>query len=237
MVNSVSIAIRRSNGDVVNLRQWEKNIAEMIVNPKTLDETGLMFELLTSEWSTDVNVPFAPYGHGLIVLDFKEKKIHSMQHYCALDVRIFDSERYPMYFLKDVIADESSDLFAVKGFMSNGTLKSFKFIDVATGDEITVPAEKVNFDDIALLMSNEGKDNMAAIIEKIGLPSSFSLFSFEIDNPFEIISYPKSSSSITPMWEALAAAGFTFTQKDVDAWNDVRSDYAEHERGVQAQGK
>lgn len=91
MGGSITIAARFNNGDAVCIDGWTNFMPWMIINDTTFSgDDSIVRKVLMEATEQDYYagpVKFEKSGYGIVVIDFKERELHTIQGYCSFTNR------------------------------------------------------------------------------------------------------------------------------------------------------
>jgi len=223
MGGQINIAARFNDGDAICVDGWTNFIPRMVMNETTLsgDDSVVRETLLETmrHDSYDGPQPFRASGYGIVVIDFIDKTIHSMQGYTGFGERKLlasfvdlrssgwkgeeeDRARYMMDFLQDGKMDnfEVNPTKEGQSLLEAGRLRVVEsagkdiepyLLDVDKLVELTK-------NDTAQFLRNQERDMPQVVVDL---------------TPFRVIDYPE-SGSLTDMKTHLRGAGFPLRKED-----------------------
>lgn len=160
----------------------------------------------------------SPYGYGLVVLDFQNKKIHSLQGYDTPGfmniVSIINESHQDLEskkFFEQMITDDN--------FLTYGQKKEyFGSVKELFGSNISLKKIEGLYDqtfkDEKIL--KEGEHYFSILHGK---------FTLKALSDFEIIKYKETLEGLLELWENLTSEGFEFTENEKKEWLDYANDY------------
>lgn len=161
----------------------------------------------------------APIDYGLIVIDFKKKKIHSMQSYDT------PGTHYVSMLSKHVILEKDTE------YHFNYLIKN-NLLNIITNDDKTSDINDFFGSNFTLEKLRKKLDNSFIIIKNIlGKENSLrsALFSPKSLNNFKLLKYEETPEGTLKFFEELVNDGFLFEKSELDMWkskiNDFDSDY------------
>lgn len=261
MGGHVSVVIRRSNGAIQKMRLWTNIVPAFFVNPKMMQEdSDLIGRLIaTRDLNNDAirlskdftdkrylgfdgdycsrNSVLAPVDYGLIVFDFKERRVHSMQSYCSLDQVFCMGHRMSVPQNKAKIGDDLSIIFALMGFMSSGMLNHISFhdmenfnFDISSDIDKKIDGLGFDFDDVIHLISTDKSERKQSLMTRLGLPMKGLVHAgFDINHPMDLTYYENSSEDLLLLKRNLIADGFSISAEEDKIWSDFYNEYKELE--------
>lgn len=259
MGGHVSVVIRRSSGAIQKMLLWTNIVPAFFVNPKMMQEdSDLIGRLIaTRDLNNDAirlskdltdkrylgfdgdycsqNSVLAPVDYGLIVFDFKERKVHSLQSYCSLDQVFCLCHRMSVYQNRAKLDDDLSIIFALIGFMSNGMLNHISFhdkenIDPDISNDIDKKINGLGFepDDLIHLISTDKSERKQSLMARLGLPMKGLVHAgFDINHPMDLIYYEKRSKDLLRLKHNLISDGFSISADEDKIWSEFYNDYKE----------
>lgn len=261
MGGHVSVVIRRSSGAIQKMLLWTNIVPAFFVNPKMMQEdSDLIGRLIaTRDLNNDAirlskdftdkrylgfdgdycsrNSVLAPVDYGLIVFDFKERKVHSMQSYCSLDQVYAMGCRKSVAQHKANLNDDLSIINAMNGFMSSGILNHISFHDMEnTNQDISSDIDKeinglgLDFDDVIHLISADKSERKQSLMTRLGLPPTGVIYAgFGISHPMNVIYYENESKDLLILKNNLISDGFSISADEDKIWSDFYNEYKEFE--------
>lgn len=155
-----------------------------------------------------------PYGYGLIVLDFQNKKIHSLQGYDTPGFMSIVSMRNNVYedpeeeaLFSKMMADPDFFFYTAKGECMGSAQEFF-------GSDISLTKLETLFDTINRNDKAKDFDN-----EKM-LNINFGKFKAKALHDFEIVKYKESIEDFLQLAQNLKNDGFEFTEQEKAEWID-----------------
>lgn len=259
MGGHVSVVIRRSSGSIQKMRLWTNIVPAFFVNPKMMQEdSDLIGRLIaTRDLNNDAirlskgftdkrylgfdgdycsrNSVLAPVDYGLIVFDFKERRVHSMQSYCSLDQIFCMGHRMSVSQNRARLGDDLSIIFALIGFMSNGMLNHISFHDMENiNPDISSNIDKkinglgFDLDDVIHLISTDKSERNLSLLTRLGLPINGLVHAgFDINHPMDLIYYENRSRDLLCLKHNLISDGFSISEEEDKIWNDFYNEYKE----------
>ncbi len=269
----VQLVVRKENDEIISLPVWTNSVSTRILkNPdffngdfSELDEFVNHHKDLISDYNQNKdtgkfshpftnsvgNIPFGsiyPLEYGIIVIDFKNKKIIDMQDYT--------NESTIMLSLKRTVGHQ--DIEAVSLSKANKDLEDIdKFLSMGYFKEVRSPytnSEVISYDisniksldELLVFLNEKLKDvempfsfktnsleyllnTLAAMGKEVKIPEGFEpvvvesfMFDLVIDRKdFKVVSYkPKSSKNVNKIKEEIIKSGFILTDDDLNHWNN-----------------
>lgn len=221
MGGRINIAARFNDGQAICVEGWTNFIPRMIMNDTTLsgDDSVVRKTLLEVANHENYDGPqsFGAEGYGIVVIDFIEKTIHSMQGYTSFtgDKTIahfidFQESGWPkedtaqivlkaidtgeMGEYKVTLSDEAESL------LDGGRIRLVKINGESVEPRVIDKKQivELNREDALLFLRNE----------KTKIP----LLHVDV-SPFKVVDYPE-NTSLFVMKEELKKSGFPLTKKD-----------------------
>ena len=153
----------------------------------------------------------APIEYGLVVIDFQNKKIHSMQGYDVPAQKSLISFASSYYTDKEqtninqfLIENNSLNLYNEKNMFVGDIQRLFG--KNATITSVTKKIEKKLYKKINLFKNDD--------------LNLFSYFKPKSLNDFEVISYKETPEGCIEMFKTLKKEGFYFNKEEIDSWKD-----------------
>jgi hypothetical protein len=261
MGGHVSVVIRRSSGAIQKMLLWTNIVPSFFVNPKMIQEdSDLIGRLIAtrdlnndairlSEDFTDKRYlgfvgdycsrgsVLAPVDYGLIVFDFKENTVHSMQSYCSLDHACAMGCRKSVAQHKAKLNDDLSISNAINGFMSSGILNHISFYDMENvNPDVSSDIDKkinglgLDFHDVIHLISTDKSERKQLLMTRLGLPPTGLIYAgFGISHPMNVIYYENESKDLLLLKHNLISDGFSISADEDKIWSDFYNEYKELE--------
>ena len=221
MGGTINIAARFNDGEAICIDGWTNFIPNMVMNDTTLsgDDSVVRETLLevANHQNYDGPQPFRASGYGIVVIDFIDKTIHSMQGYTN-----FSGDRMLAHFM-DFNQSGWKGEGQIKGmekFLESGDLSEYKVIPSEEGRSL-IQAQRLR------LVSMDGervepraiseqemvdliRENTGQLLKSEGKGGPF----VEVDiTPFIVIDYPE-NTPLTSMKNNLRKAGFPLTKAE-----------------------
>ena len=231
MGGTVAETIRKENGEIIKMarktgaynwmffsKEFSNNQTELAIKEhckvwfemKEDFETGEPYKYTMSPvygWCNET----APIDYGLVVIDFQNKKIHSMQGYDVPAQKSLISFASSYYTDKEqtninqfLIENNSLNLYNEKNMFVGDIQRLFG--KNATITSVTKKIEKKLYKKINLFKNDD--------------LNLFSYFKPKSLNDFEVISYKETPEGCIEMFKTLKKEGFYFNKEEIDSWKD-----------------
>ena len=223
MGGSINIAARFNDGDAICVDGWTNFIPRMVMNETTLSgDDSVVRETLLETMRHDSYAgpqPFRASGYGIVVIDFVDRAIHSMQGYTGF------GERKILASFTDLnrtgwTGDEAARLKSMMDFHENGNMDGF---------EVHASEEGRSLMDAGRLrvVESAGKPiepyvlDEKRFVELVKTDTARFLRNQERDMPivevdiatFKVFDYPE-GGTLVDMKKHLAIAGFPLTKAE-----------------------
>lgn len=235
MGGSVGVTIRKENSDIIKMARRTGSYNALLISEefnygdknKAIDDFIAVFSEMREDYLRGGPYKFhmtpeygwcdvmIPYGYGLVVLDFQNKKIHSLQGY---DTPGFTS-------LVNIINNDETDeenitvtkmLKEPELLLYNAKGEQIGYVRDFLGEDITISTLsslfKKTFESRNLqAKENDNKENLNVIYGKLKA---------KVLHDFDIIKYNESAEGFLLFAKNLKNDGFEFTEEEIAEWLD-----------------
>lgn len=232
MGGTVAETIRQENGEIIKMARKTGAYNWMFFSKKfnndqineAIDDHVELFNQMKEDFETGEPYKYpmspvygwcnhtAPIDYGLVVIDFKEKKIHSMQEYDS------PATLHSIYF--STTMKHSEEVTEDYKFIVNHNCVDVYDEDMNyCGDVHSVFGSVNTYDNIQQSFNNNYIKIIQNIINPSNVPKKY-IFMPKILKDFQFINYNDNPDGIIHYLTALAADGFNFNTEETSYWKE-----------------
>lgn len=235
MGGTVAETIRKEDGSVIKMARktgaynWMFFTKEFCTKDfdKAINEHVASFTEMKEDFESGEPYEFAmssvyggcdemsPIDYGLVVIDFKNKKIHSMQGYDKPGFHYLSM--LSNHIILDTKVEEDFDYL-----ISNNLLNITNSKNEIIGDVNTVLGEDFSLLKLRQKLQKEFNPllNIVTIFKRNDPPLLDCKFVPKVMSEFEIIKYKESHDDILKFAQTLKNEGFSFNQEELNTWKE-----------------
>lgn len=221
MGGPVALTLRREEGTCVSRHVWTNYWSHCLMDPLFVYNGSVFFDDYLTNLDCQEDKPFAPISYGLIVVDYKTRKVFHSQNYtdfCSLTSLDFWPEKAfhagqksggPDKRVLDLIDDGR----VYHQVFNEDARKWRRGAQVSSWKEesVKVQAETLK-------------------VRQTGDLSNGQLFRYEVDlSPWEFVRFNESVEGVSDLRAELENAGFSFTKTDDSGWQNFLKHLQESE--------
>ena len=223
MGGQINIAARFNDGDAICVDGWTNFIPRMVMNETTLSgDDSVVRETLLETLRHDSYAgpqPFRASGYGIVVIDFIDRTIHSMQGYTNF------GERKILANFVDLrrsgwVGNEQEKLEAMMTFHETGAIESYEVHPTEEGRSLIEAGRRRVVESAGEIIEPYalGLDKLVELVKHDTVQflqnKERDMPIVEIDvAPFRVFNHPE-EGSLTDMKKHLRDAGFPLTKAD-----------------------